>query len=436
MLTTHCARRAGLAFFALVALHSSEIVGDDGPFPSRHVLRSSNVVLHTDVPADEARKRLAGMEATLTSARRYWRQGHHGKLECYLIADLQNWPDSALPHPLARIWVGGIGGATIGESFGGHRRVRGQATVYSAARAAVIEHEVIHAYCVQAFNEMGPDWYKEGMAEVISLHVAQRDGVACTAERIQLLRDVAPRTVGQIVAMGPFTEAISSSLRAMLQNRQDMRRHVPLDDWTLRDADQLKIAMESYAWSWALCHLLFHSPNYSERFRALGISYLSKRDDSFSAAFSSVGDELEFELAFFARRIGVGYRVDLCSWDWDKQFLTLDDRPVVQTRVLAARGFQPSGLTVSRGKSYRFVSTGTWLTCQGGKATDADGASAGDGQLVGVILSEMQLGGTLPLGTDGTFVAPATGQLYLRCQEPWNQIADNTGEIQVRFAAH
>jgi hypothetical protein len=50
---------------------------------------------------------------------------------------------------------------------------------------------------------------------------------------------------------------------------------------------------------------------------------------------------------------------------------------------------------------------------------------------MGVILHDYQLEGPFELGKRGTFVAPVTGQLYLRCQDSWTELADNDGEITV-----
>jgi hypothetical protein len=41
------------------------------------------------------------------------------------------------------------------------------------------------------------------------------------------------------------------------------------------------------------------------------------------------------------------------------------------------------------------------------------------------------LGETFDLGTRGTFVAASEGDLYLRCQDAWDRIADNDGEMTV-----
>jgi hypothetical protein len=37
------------------------------------------------------------------------------------------------------------------------------------------------------------------------------------------------------------------------------------------------------------------------------------------------------------------------------------------------------------------------------------------------------------LGVDGTFTAPGDGKLYLRCQDAWNQLADNHGSVKVKI---
>ncbi len=63
----------------------------------------------------------------------------------------------------------------------------------------------------------------------------------------------------------------------------------------------------------------------------------------------------------------------------------------------------------------------------------ADGATSGEGRLVGVLMNDFQLGEPFDLGSYGTFKAPAEGNLYLRCQDPWGELADNKGAITVKL---
>jgi hypothetical protein len=219
----------------------------------------------------------------------------------------------------------------------------------------------------------------------------------------------------------------------MLTNRSDLRSHVPLSDWTAKDAELVRLAEEHYVRSWALCHMLLCNPNYATRFRTLGDSYITKGQDSFDNAFASVTAEIAFEYAFFLEHMDVGYRVDLCRWDWEKRFQTLGSRGAANSRVDAARGYQASGLTVVAGQSYAYATIGSWGTTAEGSLTSADGGANGSGRMVAVVLDAFRLGEPFELGNQGKFVAPNSGNLYLRCRDDWNQLHDNRGAIQVRF---
>jgi hypothetical protein len=52
---------------------------------------------------------------------------------------------------------------------------------------------------------------------------------------------------------------------------------------------------------------------------------------------------------------------------------------------------------------------------------------------VGVVMQNFSLSESIELGADGTFVAPCTGRLHLRCRDAWNRVADNQGAIHVRL---
>jgi hypothetical protein len=105
----------------------------------------------------------------------------------------------------------------------------------------------------------------------------------------------------------------------------------------------------------------------------------------------------------------------------------------VQRRVLAARGYQPSGVTVSAHHRYAYQTKGDWSTRADGPLNDANGA-AGQGQLMGVVLSDFRLSEPFALGAEGVFTPPASGDLYLRCGDAWEELADNRGEVCVRFS--
>ena len=430
LLATAC-----LATAPALAAHRQDGGGvADDSFVSRHFC------LHTDLAAPEAGALLKRMEKALGLAEQHWGQPLRGKIECYVIEHLERWPNSALPHPLARIYIGGVGGATIAEplpSSRSHREAAGRgrkkATVYACPRIGVAEHEVIHAYCFQTFGHAGPEWYMEGMAQMMTHSCVQDQGVWCPPESFEWLRAQPRPKIEHVVQANRMTGKIGRSLDAMLLRCQGNHTHVPLSDWTDREAQLVDRAREDYLWCWALCHLLAHNPNYSARFRLMGSSLLGRRDRSFQQFFGTARQELQFEYEWFLKHMELGYRVDLCRWEWDKRFQPLGQGAAVQRRIVAARGFQASRLWVQLGHRYRYRAEGAWSTSATGPLTSADGAPDGSGRLVGIVMKDFQVTGPFELGADGSFVAPCDGALYLRCRDAWGALADNRGAVVVRW---
>ena len=55
------------------------------------------------------------------------------------------------------------------------------------------------------------------------------------------------------------------------------------------------------------------------------------------------------------------------------------------------------------------------------------------GQLVGVLFNDYELSPPFAIPADGVFASPGEGQLFLRCEEAWNRLADNRGKINLKF---
>jgi hypothetical protein len=143
---------------------------------------------------------------------------------------------------------------------------------------------------------------------------------------------------------------------------------------------------------------------------------------------------MEFELHFFVNHLDNGYRVDLCSWDWKRKFVSRLTAGGISAQVQADRGWQPSGLTVASGSSYDFTTSGDWKLEPDGPELTAAGDDKGRGKLVGIVFKpDYTLGDEFELGDKGTFTAPADGNLFLRCRDKWNELADNSGRITLRL---
>lgn len=396
--------------------------------------RSPHLLVHTDLPPDEASRLLERLEATLGVVAQYWGRPLREPIECYVVADLSNWPEASLPHPVIRVLIGGVGGATLGRTERQGAAARCDAKVYASAERGVAEHELVHAYCLHTFGATGPDWYKEGMAEMAQFRGAAGE-VRCPADVIDYLHGRAPLALANVVESGEFTGAVTDSINKVVQRNAAARpgvRREPLADWTQEDSDAVQSARESYRWCWALCHTLCENPNYAERFKMLGQGYLNGQPASFGELFGGAADEVAFEYRFFVEHVEQGYRFDLCRWDWNKKFRAPRGNGA-SSRVEANRGFQPSGSLVEAGEEYAYAARGAWRVGSDSVPCDADGDAAGVGRLEAVVLTDFDLGEPLRLGRAGTFVAPAAGKLYLRCRDGWGQLADNTGAVTVRI---
>ncbi|MGD9721722.1 MAG: hypothetical protein AB7O59_05455 [Pirellulales bacterium] len=368
--------------------------------------KSAHFEIHTDLAPKEARDLLGRLEAMLELVSKYWGQPLKGTIECYVVRDLNNWPADAL-DPVGRAKVAQDAGITLVETLNlGNEVVSAKAVVYAAAGRGTPQHEAVHAYCGQTFGRVGPLWYSEGMAELGNYWRANDSSVQCPDYVIQHLRRGQPKPLRMILG-----EEI---------DRPGKPAAATGDSW------------ENYAWRWALCHFLEHNPNYSSRFRPLGLSFLNDLPVNFGDVYGPVLRELAFEYRFFVTHVERGYRVDLCRWVWDSDFQEPSDGPI-SVRVAARRGWQPSGALVSADQSYHYSAGGAWRLRADGANLTADGARDGAGRLEAIVLSNYRLSEPFPLGAQGTFTPPADGELYLRCHDEWHELTDNKGAMNVKI---
>jgi hypothetical protein len=366
----------------------------DAPSPPRDV-RSAHFLLHTDISDRSARMLLDKLETMIALVSRYYGRPPTRIIECYVVRDLRQWPAGILP-PEAVAKIQEPAGLTLSVTAGSVTK----AVVYSCDKHGVVQHESVHAYCSQTFGSTGPTWYAEGMAEMG--HYWKNDQLAIEIDPIAIdyLQNAPPKQLLDIVAAGQITG----------------------DSW------------EAYSWRWALCHLLAGNPNYSERFRALGMAMMSgQQGASFESVFGPVAREISFEYDLFVKHLDNGFRCDLCAWQWNRKFQYLLPKGYVTTKVLARYGWQASSVKLRSGESYDVAAKGTWQTSERGDAADADGDARGYGRLMGVIMRDDRLGEPFELGVRTTFVAPDEGDLYLRCRDDWNRLEDNAGELTVYF---
>jgi hypothetical protein len=366
----------------------------DEPVTAARRLVSDHFVLYTDIPERQAQILLAKLENMYGLISSYFGKRPATAIECYVVADPDRWTGGSLhPTGLSKIREGT--GVTVSVRDPTTRQTH--SVVYSTDRHGVCQHEAVHAFCAMAFGSVGPVWYAEGMAELGQYWQPEELAVNIDPVVIEYLRQAKPKGLMEIVNSKQITG----------------------DSW------------EAYAWRWALCHLLVNNRNYSRRFKTLGLALMTEQADSFENAFGRVVDQLSFEYQHFIQHVGNGYRVDLCMWNWNVKPGLVSGGQRIRADVKAAAGWQPSKARLQEGVAYDVVAQGEWWTSTVGGAVDAGGDTSGRGKLVGMVLNDFQIHGPFELGVRSQFVAPADGQLYLRCQDEWTELADNRGEITV-----
>jgi len=364
---------------------------------------SKNFLLHTDLPPDEARELLTRLETMLVLVSGYFQKPNSQMIEMNVVKNQASWPPNSIP-PDALPSIEAKAGITLSvtqtRTTGGQRQVvAAKSIVWAVADRGTPQHEAVHAYCHQSFGRTGPTWYSEGMAELGQYWKAKEDGVHIHEGVLKYLKSQEPKELTEIVAPNQKTG----------------------DSW------------QNYSWRWALCHLLAANPNYKERFKPLGLALLSDQQTSFEEVYGPMAKEINFEYSFFLKHLDQGFRADLCSWDWKAKFQKLKGTASVQAKIDAMRGWQPARVVVKAGDKLSISTTGEWMVSKSGKKLSADGDEEGKGKLMGILFEDYRLSEPFELGANCEWEATGDGNLYLRCRDDWNSIADNSGSVTVKI---
>lgn len=356
-------------------------------------LTSKHFILYTDVSDQNANILLSKLETMYSLVSGYYVARPKFPIECYVVRDLRKWDRGKLnPTGIAKIIE--PAGVTLSATNG---RGITKSVVYSCDDHRIVQHEAVHAFCAQTFGSTGPVWYSEGMAELGMYWIPGEEAVNIDPVVIEYLTTAKPKKMADIVAAGQITG----------------------DSW------------QAYAWRWALCHLLANNPNYSRRFKKLGLNLMAKKEDSFDRAFGKIAPKISFEYDQFVENFGNGYRVDLCVWDWNRKASNLSSTGRIDQDVKANKGWQATKLEVRAGVSYDYVTQGKWRTSQATEEVSADGEANGTGKLIGVIYNDFSLGEPFELGAKGKLTGAEEGQLFVRCQDEWTSLSDNEGKIKL-----
>lgn len=367
----------------------------DEPKKKPRIIRSQHAMLLSDVSDRQAKIVLDNIEAVATVLNKYFQRSSNSVVEGFIVHDLNVWPSGTLREQggIAKIKEGA--GVCFNSSLGAARR----AVLYSCSDIGTIRHEFTHGYCHLTFGSTGPTWFAEGFAEMANYWNPLDPSVTADPVVVGYIKNAEKKQLLEIALPG----------------------NTPSGTW------------HDYAWRYALCHMLASNPNYSLRFKPMAVALMEGRDKvSFESVYGPVAKQVSFEYDLFLNTFDVGYRDDLCAWDWKTQFKPLVATGAVKrVKVKAKAGWQASGALLKKGASYEVTTSGNWKVDKAGGGCDGDGEKSGNGRLVGVLFDNYKLSKPIDLGKKTSFVAPADGELFLRCQDTWSKLDDNDGELVV-----
>ncbi len=295
-------------------------------------------------------------------------------------------------------------------------------------------HEATH--CFMTINRpqsaLPPVWYMEGMAELFGTHRIAPGGKATFR--------VMPDNKDDFAGWGRIT---------LVQTEVKQGRFRTLDQVFALDGNDYS-KNEAYAWSWAACKFLDSHPRYQKRFRELGdaptFQTFVKR---FLEDFKPDADDMRTAWALFAHDLDEGYQIVPAAIAFQPGKPIGATSPSKNLQIKADRGWQSSGVLVEQGKKYSLTASGRFTLASKPKpwVSEADGISFRyfGGQPLGELLGCIRLHSAtaipmakgmrqvFPCGANHTFVAPQTGTLYLRLNDAWNQLSDNTGDVTVEI---
>lgn len=337
----------------------------------------------------------------------------------YLMGDQRRFQEAGLlpPH---------LPEVQHGEQIGTEFWLRDQEADYY--RRHLMLHELVHWFMRSRGQIDGPLWYLEGIAEFLATHAVDDDGTA------------------DFGLMPSSAEGFEGFGRVgLIQDDLQSGRMLALSDVTAINSRDDFQQTEAYAWSWALCHFLASHPSYRDRFQDLAINAKTGFATAFENAFEPDRTELQTEWLLFVNGLQYGYDVERAAIDFRAGQPLEGPGAVAQFEVAADRGWQSSGVLLQAGHEYEIAATGRFTLAEepGPWISEPQGISFRyfDGQPLGMLMGTLRKSPPdsddrtmleeVAIGRAGLLKPEFDGTLYLRINDAWNELADNTGKVQV-----
>jgi hypothetical protein len=301
-----------------------------------------------------------------------------------------------------------------------------QTSVYY--RRHLLLHEGTHAFMASLAGGMGPPWFAEGMAELLSTHRWEQGKL--TLDYFPPSRDEVPKWGRIEIVEHGYAAGRAMSLPKIFA----YGAHAHLEN-------------EPYGWCWAAAAFLQGHPRYRARFRELHrLAGAPDFTEQVTKIFAQDGDRLQEDWQLFVANLDYGYDFQRMDVEFEA------GRPLpaagAQVAVAADRGWQASGVQLEAGKKYRLRASGRYEVAQEPHVWQCEPGGVTiryyRGQPLGILLAAVRGGEGEAEGSSGllkpiivglgTTVQPQqAGTLYLRINDSPGSLDDNRGSLNVEI---
>ena len=376
----------------------------DNPKTQPREIKETNFVLDTDISDLQAKVLGIKLENMYDAVRRYYKKRPKQKITAKIVGNPTSWvaQPMAAVDPLA---------PSVRAIQTNSRNINGGQSMPPSFECDDDHDTVLRnafaSYCELTYTRTGPKWYSDGMALVANYWEINNRSVSVPPELVAFLKSAPPNSLPLFVL-----DAVNST-----SNNSNFG-----SDSLTRDE----------AACWALCYMMIHNKNYKKEFRSFGIDLLMGEPETFRMRFGNELRQIDFEYRQFIKNFDIGYREDLCQWNWRMTPKKLFGADMIDTDVDSRGGWQATKVEIVKGETYEYAAKGEWQTDPESELATASGLN-GAGRLLGAIYdnNNYQLSETIRMSERGKFVAETSGQLFLRCEDKWNELDDNKGRLKV-----
>lgn len=279
-------------------------------------------------------------------------------------------------------------------------------------------HELSHAALNTRVPRGLPPWFEEGVAELLATHRLKNDTIEWAG---------IPNSLDEFDGWGRIKEVREALKQAPVPTLEE------IGNWS----GEKYITLESYAWSWAICFFLAKHPQHSADFHRWIETRLTT-NHPLPPPWTDWSPEEKAEWYLFAEEIDYGLDLDA----WAIKFPAPASEASLQNFPIPSnRGWQSTGFNVKAEYEYAVTPAGEisldktnphWTSTPSGISIHyASGQPLG--RLLGRLLTRdtdggMHFGPMIPIGVLSNWNPPGEGLLFLRINDLYGDLANNSGE--------